>query len=528
MNPIQIGQVLLNQFRVDSFVASGGMGAVYLVWDLQRNAPLAMKVLHAELAEDPSVFKRFQREARALQKLTHPNIVPFYGLYHLDDIVFILERYIDGPSLKDVLRQKKGEALPIPQALSYLKAVSAALGYAHSNSVVHCDVKPGNVMIDRGGTIYLTDFGVARHAESTTTTIGSAGTPAYMAPEQIRGDQVTPATDIYGLGVLLFELLTGQRPFRGIESGTEAAGQTAAERARYAHLHLPPPDPRSLNPEIPEALALAVLTALNKDPEQRFNSTQAFYLAACSAAGISPAEVPDRAPTDDLPALRPLGAADERMDAPPSWLDKPPPPRPAPVPTSAFDNAGPPRAPAAAANPHRNVLFALLGAGGIGLLVIVLGVILIASLQRDTPELPTLPAIAVTLPSGQPASATFAPALPVSTTASPPQADTPTLPPLPISATPTASFTPVTPSVSPSDSPTPEAADGSPRGMIVFTCQVTRSEEANQICVMNVDGSGYRQLTFDGNNIYASLRPTTRAPFTSPICMATRTSSRST
>ena len=112
MNPIQIGQVLLNQFRVDSFVASGGMGAVYLVWDLQRNAPLAMKVLHAELAEDPSVFKRFQREARALQKLTHPNIVPFYGLYHLDDIVFILERYIDGPSLKDVLRQKKGEALP--------------------------------------------------------------------------------------------------------------------------------------------------------------------------------------------------------------------------------------------------------------------------------------------------------------------------------------------------------------------------------------------------------------------------------
>ena len=153
------------------------------------------------------------------------------------------------------------------------------------------------------------------------------------------------------------------------------------------------------------------------------------------------------------------------------------------------------------------MLFALLGAGGIGLLVIVLGVILIASLQRDTPEIPTLPAIAVTLPSAQPARATLAPPLPATTTAALPQADTPTLPPLPISATPSAFFTPVTPSATPSHSPTPEAANGSPRGMIVFTCQVTRSEEANQICVMNVDGSGYRQLTFEGNNIYASFAP---------------------
>src|SRR3972149_8492524 len=183
------------------------MGAVYRVWDLKRNVPLAMKVLHSDLADDPHMFKRFQREANALKRLTHPNIVQFYGLFHTLDIAFLLERFVDGPSLKDILRQKK--QLSIQEVLVYLKALCAALGYAHANGVVHCDVKPGNVLIDQGGNIYLTDFGVARHAESTTTTLGTAGTPAYMAPEQIRGEAVTPATDVYALGVMLFEMLTG-------------------------------------------------------------------------------------------------------------------------------------------------------------------------------------------------------------------------------------------------------------------------------------------------------------------------------
>src|SRR3972149_638759 len=245
MSTNPIGQTLLHQYGVDAFIAPRGMGAVYRVWDLKRNVPLAMKVLHAELAEDPSVFKRFQREARALQKLAHPNIVPFYGLFQAQDIAFLLERFVDGPTLKDILRQRQGKPLPIEETLAYLKALSAAIGYAHANGVVHCDIKPGNVMIDPGGNVYLTDFGIARHTESiTTSTVGAAGTPAYMAPEQIRGEQVTPATDVYALGVLLYEMLTGQRPFRGDDEGTESSGATAAERIRYAHVHREPPDPR--------------------------------------------------------------------------------------------------------------------------------------------------------------------------------------------------------------------------------------------------------------------------------------------
>jgi eukaryotic-like serine/threonine-protein kinase len=289
-----IGQVLLNQFRVDAFVASGGMGAVYKVWDLKRNVPLAMKTLHAELAEDPAVFKRFKREARALQKLTHPNIVPFYGLYQIADFAFLLEAYIDGHSLRDILRSRNGQPLPLSEVLVYLKALSAALGFAHAHEVVHCDVKPANVMLDQGGNIYLTDFGIARHADSTSTTMATVGTAAYMAPEQVRGEPVNAASDVYALGVMLFEMLTGTRPFRGTESGTESAGATANERIRFAHLHLPPPDPSILASQITQSLEAVILKSIEKDPSNRYADIQEMFAALCSAAGILPQSIPNR------------------------------------------------------------------------------------------------------------------------------------------------------------------------------------------------------------------------------------------
>jgi serine/threonine protein kinase len=320
-----IGKTLINQFRVDAFIASGGMGAVYRVWDLKRNVPLAMKVLHSELAEDPSMFRRFQREANALKKLAHPNIVPFYGFYQTDQFDFLLERFIDGPSLKDILKQRQGKPLPLNEALVYLKALCAALGYAHASEskVVHCDVKPGNVMVDRGGSVYLTDFGIARHAESTTTTMGAAGTAAYMAPEQIRGEPVTAATDIYSLGVVLYEMLTGQRPFRGTEAGTEKGGATANERIRYGHLKLQPPDPRSINPTLPEGLTSAILKALSKDPRNRYGSTQDFFNTICSQAGVTVGSVAERV---TLPAAFTQKDDSKGQEGP----GTPPPPVPSP------------------------------------------------------------------------------------------------------------------------------------------------------------------------------------------------------
>jgi len=300
-----VGQVLLKRYRVESYVDSGSMGSVFRVWDLQRNAPLAMKVLHTEMADDPATFRRFQREANALKKLAHPNIVPFYGLYQTDDATFLLEAFIDGSTLKKVL-QNTGGLFSTSQALAYLQPICAALGFAHANGVVHCDVKPGNVMVSTTGAVYLTDFGIARHADSSTTTLAGAGSPAYMPPEQIRGEELSPAADVYALGVMLFEFLTGERPFLGSEAQAERAGPTTAERVRYAHLNLPAPDPRSLNPQISPALAQVILRALEKDPLRRYPNAPVFYEAVQAATGL-PAEAILHSPLQTVAPPQPKG-----------------------------------------------------------------------------------------------------------------------------------------------------------------------------------------------------------------------------
>jgi eukaryotic-like serine/threonine-protein kinase len=296
-----IGSTLLDQYRVDEFIASGGSGAVYRAWDLRRNVAVAVKVLHAEVAEDPVLFKSFEREARALRRLTHPNVVPFYGLYQTDEFIFLIERFVDGGSLQDVLKKRQGKPMEIGEALVYLKGVSAALGYAHAMGVVHCDVKPGNVMLDEVGSVYLTDFGIARYTESTTTTLAGAGTPAYMAPEQIRAEMVSPATDVYALAVMAFEMLAGQRPFRGLQGGSESAGPTANERIRHEQLHANPPDSRTLNPTLPPGAAAALLKGLNKDVHERYRSVQDFVGEIALAAGIPWDRIPNHAQVPRAP-----------------------------------------------------------------------------------------------------------------------------------------------------------------------------------------------------------------------------------
>jgi len=292
-----VGQIIANQFRVDAFISSGGMGTVFRVWDLERNVPLAMKVLHSDLAEEQDVLDRFKREARALWKLEHPNIIPFYGLYQTPSNNLLLQLYIDGPTLKEVLLNLSGSVLPTRDVLCIMKSLCSALGYAHNKSVIHCDIKPANVMIDRGGKVYLGDFGIARHAESDITALPGAGSPAYMAPEQITSNMVTKETDIYALGVLLFELLTGQRPFNGTESGAERAGTKINDRIRYAHVNFRPPDPRQINPKISPLLSAIVLRALDKNPAARFSSCQEFLIALSEAFNTTPDQIPDRIST---------------------------------------------------------------------------------------------------------------------------------------------------------------------------------------------------------------------------------------
>lgn len=300
MPPNIVGRVIAGQFRVDAFIAAGGMGSIYRVWDLKRNAPLAMKILHNNLSEDPTFFKFFKREARALKKLYHPNIVPFYGYYETPELVFLLQHFIDGPTLKEVLAEHSVSLLPDRDVLCILNCLCSALGYAHNNNVIHCDIKPANVMIDSGGHVYLADFSIARHSGSDLTFMPGAGTPAYMAPEQIqeadenKGTTVSPATDIYALGILLFELLTGRCPFNGNEIGIDKSKKFITERIRYAQVNLPAPDPRLINPRISPQLSAIILRALAKEPEARFSSCKEFIVAVCGAYGTTPDLIPDR------------------------------------------------------------------------------------------------------------------------------------------------------------------------------------------------------------------------------------------
>jgi serine/threonine protein kinase len=295
-----IGRKLLDTYRVDEFIASTRTSVVYKAWHLQGNVPLAIKVLRMDLTEDPSAIKLFQREARALEKLSHPNIVPFYGLYQSSLGLFLVEKYIDGATLKDIIRKRDNKTFSINETLVFLKVICTALNYAHNYGVVHCDIKPGNIMVDRSGKIFLADFGVARHAESTTTTIGAAGTPAYMAPEQIRGDMVSVGTDIYSLGVMVFEMMTGRRPFTGGETESQSSGTTAAERVRSAHIASTPPDPRSINPQISEPVSRIILRCLEKNPENRYSSSIEFLDAICDSAGIAQNNIDDRIPLNLL------------------------------------------------------------------------------------------------------------------------------------------------------------------------------------------------------------------------------------
>lgn len=280
---VAIGDVLKQRYRVDSFVGRGGMADVYLVFDLRRQTHLALKVLREDLAEDPEFVRRFRREAEALARLDHPNVVRFYAFEVDGSQAFIVMDYVPGSTLRRRLSDAKGP-FAMEEITHILRQVGAALQYAHNEGYVHRDVKPANIMLRDDGVALLSDFGVVRAAETTTMTMGPIGTPAYMSPEQFLGEEVDPRTDIYSLGVVLFEVVTGRRPF----TGDQGTGTSTIDRVRYGHLHTPPPDPRSINEAIAPALNTVILRALEKRPEARWPDVQSLVRAWESALGIEP------------------------------------------------------------------------------------------------------------------------------------------------------------------------------------------------------------------------------------------------
>ena len=267
-----VGKILKNRYRVDESLGRGGMAEVYRVWDLQRDVPLAMKVLREDLAHDVVFLKRFEREAKTLSKLQHPNIVRFYGLEQDDMLVFMLMDYIEGESLREEIFRSRGKGMSLERILEIMHPVCSALNYAHQSGIVHCDLKPGNILIDKSGKVFISDFGIARHIDASTSTMIGIGTPAYMAPELIKGQDPTPQTDIYALGIVLYEMLTGgERPFTG-ERATITG--TTAEKVRWEHLKMEPAPISKFNPDVNHNFQIVIECCLQKKSEKRFQNTQ--------------------------------------------------------------------------------------------------------------------------------------------------------------------------------------------------------------------------------------------------------------
>jgi hypothetical protein len=283
----------LGEYEILGELGRGGMATVYAAHDIALDRRVAIKVISPSLGASPALVERFRREARTAASLSHPNIIPIYSVRHADRLLYFVMKQVEGRPLDSVLRETG--ALPVPTVQAILGQVAGAVGYAHRHGVVHRDIKPGNILIDDEGWCVVTDFGIAKVAESEglTTSGMMVGTPAYMSPEQCLSNDVSGASDQYALGVVAYEMLTGRLPFPG----------TSMMSVMYAHVHVPVPAIEELRAECPPELAAAVMRMLAKEPGDRWPSIE----EAVSALGHLTAS-PDEPTRSQLITLATTGS----------------------------------------------------------------------------------------------------------------------------------------------------------------------------------------------------------------------------
>ena len=251
------------RYKIIRKLGSGGMANVYLAEDQELGRRVAIKILNERHANDEQFVDRFRREAKHAAGLSHPNIVAIYDRGEAEGTYYIAMEYLDGRSLKELI-VARGPA-PVHVAIDYARKILDALRFSHRNGIVHRDIKPHNVIVDAEGRVKVTDFGIARAGTSQMTEVGSIiGTAQYLSPEQAKGAPVDQTSDLYSVGIVLYELLTGKVPFTG-DSPVEIA---------MKHISAIPEPPSSLRPDIPEDLDLIVLRALGKTPEERYPSAE--------------------------------------------------------------------------------------------------------------------------------------------------------------------------------------------------------------------------------------------------------------
>lgn len=274
---------VLGRYRLEDRVGAGGMAEVWRALDLGLERHVAVKVMSSEaVTSDASFVPRFLREAKLSARLEHPHILPIYDFGQVDELLFIVMPLLLGGTL----RERAREGIPPLVATEWLRSLASALDFAHGEGVVHRDVKPANVLFDRTGRLYLSDFGLAREARSENLTVAGTvlGTPVYMSPEQVRGDQAGPRSDQYALGVLAYYLLAGTPPFEA-NSVFVVMERTLREEPRL---------PSAVNPLLHRSVDYVLLKVLEKRPADRFESCGDFVsaLERASRRGTDPGARP--------------------------------------------------------------------------------------------------------------------------------------------------------------------------------------------------------------------------------------------
>jgi len=300
-------QVVLNsRYRLLERIGSGGMSVVYRAQDLSLGRIVAIKILNENLTDDEGFLRRFQREAHSAANLSHPNIVTVHDIGQDGNRHYIVMEFVDGRTMKQLVRlqNQQGQPLSVGRALDLAIQVCAGIGYAHRANLVHCDVKSQNILVTRDDRVKVADFGIARAlSEATQHTADSQiwGTPHYFSPEQAAGQPASPASDVYAIGIVLFELLTGRLPFTA-ETHTALA---------LKHMHEPPPRASSFNPLVPPQLDQILQKVMSKEPAARYRTADQFgrilsayresSLQATAAVAVDgPVSILDLAP--ELPA----------------------------------------------------------------------------------------------------------------------------------------------------------------------------------------------------------------------------------
>lgn len=259
-----VQRILDQRYELEELIGGGGMADVYKAKDCLLNRPVAVKILHEEFKQDKEFIDKFQREAQAAARLSHPNIVNIYDVGVADGDHYIVMEYVPGRTLKDRIRQEGH--LSVSESLRVAREIAEALAHAHANNLVHCDIKPHNILMMADGHAKVADFGIARAVtESTMTYSGNViGSVHYFSPEQAKGTMITPKSDVYSLGVVLYEMLTGKLPFTGDNPVSIAV----------KHLQEEPVPVRQIDPAIPPVVEAIVSKAMSKDPAMRPTSAE--------------------------------------------------------------------------------------------------------------------------------------------------------------------------------------------------------------------------------------------------------------